>query len=204
MNKLFNFTENHFLSLLKQKIPLDCIFLLEMLINKEDVDSEEFLPFLQRLQRKGYIDVKGELTEYGKGLYDSMSEEAVLVKVKKKVEKNDDFERWWDVYPATNDFMIHNRHFQGSQKKNIKKDDCKRIFTALCNTYKAEEIIKATEYHIYMAKEISFKKKDNQLTFIPNSERYLREKYFEAYIEKYKNSGKKTAMTDNNDLTVEI
>lgn len=197
MTELFNLPTAHFQSLISQKIPLDCIYLLEMINNGENIDSEEFLSFLQRLQRKGYIDVHLKMTKYGEELYKSLFEEIVAVKVKKAVEKNDDFEKWWSIYPATNDFEINGKHFQGSQKKNIRKDECKKLFTILCNSFKAEDIIVATEYHINTAKEISYKKRENQLTYITNSERYLRERYFEAYIEKAKNYKPKPETTND-------
>lgn len=195
MQELFSLSTGNFQSLLKQKIPLDCIYLLEMINNGEETDSEEFLPFLQRLQRKGYIDVHLKMTKHGEELYKSLFEEKVYVKPK-KAEKNSDFERWWAIYPATNDFEINNKHFQGSQKKNIKKDQCATLFNILCNSFTAEDIIRATEYHIFTAKQISYKKGENQLTYIPNSERYLREKYFEGYIDKYKKLGKKQENKD--------
>lgn len=194
MTKLFNFTEGHFDSLLKQKIPLECIFLLEMLVNERDVDNEPYLSYLQRLQRKGYIDGKQQLTEYGTALYKSLFENVVAVKPKRAIVKDDLFEVWWsECYPSTNDFTIEGRHFQGTQRKNIKREDCKRLFAALCNSFAPEDILEATKYHIQTAKEISLKKRQNQLDYIPNSERYLREKYFEPYISKYKaNKGKQT------------
>lgn len=193
MTKLFNFTEGQFDSLLKQKIPLECVFLLEMLVDKANVDDESYLPYLQRLQRKGYIDGKQQLTEYGTALYKSLFENVVAVKPKIIAIKNDLFEKWWEIYPATNDFEINGRHFQGSQVKRIQKAECQKMFSVLSNSYRPEDIIDATAYHINNAKEVSFKKKDNQLTYVTNSLRYLREKYFEPYIEKVKKTNKPTA-----------
>lgn len=190
MTKLFNFTEGHFDSLLKQKIPLECIFLLEMLVNERDVDNEPYLSYLQRLQRKGYIDGKQQLTEYGKALYKSLFEDVVAVKPKRAVEKNDLFEKWWETYPATNDFEINGRHFQGSQVKRVQKAECQKMFNVLSNSYKPEDIIDATAYHIKNAKEVSFKKRENQLTYVTNSLRYLTQKYFEPFIGKLKKEEK--------------
>jgi hypothetical protein len=186
MTELFNLSTAHFHSLLKQKLPLDCIYLLEMINNGEEIDSEEFLPLLQRLQRKGYISAHLKMTEYGNKLYNSLFEEIVFIKPKQTIAKNDKFSDWWTIFPATNDFEINGKHFQGSQKKNIKREECHNIFNILCNSFSPDDIIAGTNYHIQTAKEISFKKKENQLTYIPNSLRYLKEKYFEGYIEKAK------------------
>lgn len=112
------------------------------------------------------------------------------------------FDQWWTIYPATNDFEINGRHFKGSQKKNVNKGQCKEIFDRYVKLklFLAEDIIRATEYHINLAKELSLKKGENQLTYITNSERYLREKYFEPYIEKSK---KKKKVVNDGDYSTE-
>ena len=189
MTKLFNFTVAHYSSLCKHKIPLDAIFILEMIKEELPIDNEDFMSTLQKLQRKGYVDMKGILTSYGEELYQSfhnpVSEE---IKVKKRIiTPGDKFEQWWEVYPASNYFTINNREFQGTQNKRIKKEECRKLFNVLCSSeYNSDEVIKATAFHIKTAMELSFKTKQNQLSYIPNSERYLREKYFAPYIDKIK------------------
>lgn len=187
MNSLFNFSVEHFRTLCKQKMPLECIFLLEMIKYEVDVDNQDYITGLQRLQRKGYIDSKGKLTQYGEELYNSMWEDAVETKVqKRKKVDGSKFEEWWAVYPTTNFFEIEGREFKGTQNKRIKKEECEKLFTLLCVSLSPDDIIKATAFHIQTAKEISYKKKENQLTYIANSERYLREKFFEPYLERAK------------------
>lgn len=197
--KLFNINEDHFLSLSRKKIPLNALYLLEMIKLEKEPDDESYMPMLQWLQRKGYIDNKQKMTQYGEELYNSLFIEGEKIVAKRtKKEKNTLFDKWWEeIYPATNDFEIEGKHFPGSQKKNVKKEECERLFIVLCNSFRGEDIILATKYHIDMAKRISSKKGENQLTYITNSERYLRERYFEPYIEKAKNYKPKSEGTND-------
>jgi len=193
MTKLFNFTQAHYSSLCKQKIPLDCMFILEMIKEEQDIDNEEFLPFIQRLQRKGYIDIHNNLTSYGEELYESMKNEVVTeVKTRKRPRVNGEkFDEWWETYPATNNFTIQNTDFKGTQNKRIKKDECKRLFNVMCSSeFDPDDVILATKHHLQTAMELSLKRRENQVSFIPNSERYLRERYFEPYIKLYKEKQK--------------
>jgi hypothetical protein len=94
------------------------------------------------------------------------------------------FDEWWAIFPSTDYFEINGRVFKGSRKMNIKKGECKLIFDRYVELglFLADDIIKATDYHIMLSKEESLKKGQNKLSFITNSERYLRERYFEPYI----------------------
>lgn len=196
----FGFDGAHYSFLKKNKIPVGAIFILECII-KNRVIPEGGMDDLQWLQRKGYIALSGlAATLAGEELYCIMFEDNVPAKPAKKAAtvKNDDFETWWDIFPATNGFEINGREFKGVRALRQKKEECRRKFFELTQKFKVEEIIGATKVHFQLAKEISWKKGENQLTYIPNSERYLRERVFEPYISKI---GKKEEKTD---LTVDI
>lgn len=162
------------------------MYLLEQLIEKEDVsalDDIASLSAIATLQRKGYVNTKLEVTDAGNKLYLSLSEHIEVIK-REKI-KDDKFEEWWDCYPATDAFEYKGKEFKGTQKKNIKKDECKVLFNKLIHSgLDADKIISATKYHIDSAKSLSLRKGTNQLSFVYNSERYLREKMFEPFIGK--------------------
>jgi len=183
--KLFHITIEQVVRLEKMKIPIGSVILLEIMNEGKEV-PEDMLKHLQYLQRKGYVDIKGSISKFGKELYDSLFLPAEQVKTAKKkaVDKEDDFEKWWNVYPATNHFTHKNKEFKGVQNKRIRKEDCRKLFFACTNgATSPEDLIRATKYHFETAKDLSVKSGDNQLSYIPNSERYLREKRYEAYIE---------------------
>lgn len=185
-------SQGHFQNLNKAGLTLNSIYLLEQIINQVDIsglDDRHSLSALQTLQRKGYVDIKMEVTQTGLELYQSLGTEILVTK---KIKKQDDkFEEWWNIYPSTDDFEINGRHFKGSQKKNIKKDECLVLFNKLINSgFTADDIIRATKYNIDNAKSLSLRKGTNQLSFITNSERYLREKCFEPFILKVQSKTK--------------
>lgn len=185
-------SQGHFQNLNKAGLTLNSIYLLEQIINQADIsglDDRHSLSALQTLQRKGYVDIKMQVSQTGLELYQSLDTEILVTK---KIKKQDDkFEEWWNVYPATDDFEINGRHFKGSQKKNIKKDECLVLFNKLINSgFTPDDIINATKYNIDNAKNLSLRKGTNQLSFITNSERYLREKCFEPFISKVQSKTK--------------
>lgn len=194
MNKLFNINEGHFLSLCKKKIPLASIYLLEMIKQGKEPEDDSYMANLQWLQRKGYIDNKQKITEYGEELYKNLFIEEATVEVKKtKKEKNNLFERWWSAFPSSDGFEINGKIFKGTRKLTQKKGDCERLFNVLINSqFTGEQIIQATKVHVGNLIENSFKSRRNALTYLPNSERYLREKLFEPFIGKEVEENKQT------------
>lgn len=163
----------------------DAISLLQFIKEEEELDEEhaKTQSILSLLERKQLI-VDNKLTVLGQDLLNNLVLEEILPKFK----KSNKFEDWWRAYPATDSFNLDGRSFLGSQSKRIKKDLCKVQFNKLVNEgFLAEDIIEATKYHIDQAKKLSLKKGTSQLTFVPNSERYLRESLFEPYIDLLKN-----------------
>lgn len=209
--KIFNLEVAHFIHIKKLRIPIEHIFVLEILFLAKDGDGfpPEFLTPMQFLERKGYIDVQGKTTQAGKDLLAVLSSPAseLLKKDVKKAKKTnteekDSFEEWWKIYPGTDYFEHKGRTFKGTQSKKMKKEECRRLFIIMCNSnFTAEEIIRATRFHVDMAKDTSYKKGENQISFIANSERYLRERKFEPFISL---SLKQEIKEQETDLTVNL
>lgn len=158
----------------------------EMLLNQPHI--------VQSLERKGWIEKDGKPTVFGKDIYNQLcisNNTNKEVDIKKKVQENfssklEGFEEWWNIYPTTNTFIAPNGNkFSGTQVKRVKKDACQDVWLTLVNKdFTAQDIIKSTEYHFNIVKSISGKTGKNELTFIPNSLRYLRERVFEPFINK--------------------
>lgn len=143
------------------------------------------------LIRKGYLTSEDKVTELGKSLLIRGKIDKVIAENKAEVKKavakiKTDFDKWWEAYPSSNYFVHRGVEFKGIQSKRIKKPLCKQHFQSFVDggLFTAEEIIRATEFHIAMAKDMSVNRRDNQLSFIPNSERYLREQFFVPFIGK--------------------
>lgn len=178
--------QGNFLSLNKQKITLTCVYLLEQLIEGKDIgglDDLASLSALSTLQRKGFVNTKGEVTDLGNKLYLSLASDIQVVK-REKI-KDDKFEEWWSNFPSGDGFEYKGREFKGTRKLTIKKEDCRVLFEKLVHSgTDADKIINATKTHIETAKSLSLRKGSNQLSFIMASERYLRERCFEPFLGK--------------------
>ena len=169
------------------------VFLYNREVLKESVHPKVKV-WIQSLVRKQFMTEDFDLTSKGQELIEKLNsleknEQVVTpietVSIKSTKEK---FKEWWKVYPSTNNFEYKGKKFMGTQKKNLKKEACEQLFSKYIvnREFTAEEIIEATRYHINLAMEESFKTGINKLDFVPNSERYLRERYFEPYIKIYK------------------
>lgn len=186
-----NITLEKYIKILDAGYSLDVLYLLKLI--KEGVDITEAIlhprvdAINQMLLRKQLVTDDNKVTMSGEDLLGYLEEDDTSTKGIVKRLKTNDFEKWWVTYPSTNMFTYKTKTFKGTQNKRIKKIECRQLFNKYLNEgFTADDIINATEYHFEVAKDVSFKKGENQLSFIANSERYLREKMFEPYIEIYK------------------
>lgn len=179
-----NITSQQLEQIYSQGLSMDIVWILQLL-DKEVIIIEEASDkvknYIQTCLRKQLITEDLKLTLKGQEVIKQLigGEE---IKAKKREKSQFDF--WWEIYPSTNCFSVKGKSFDGTQKKNIRKDDCRAKFNKYVESgeFTAEDIISATQFHIQMCMDQSFKKKENQLTFCPNSLRYINEKYFEPYI----------------------
>ncbi len=203
--KLFNLSPYHFMEVIGKGFDFNYIYLLSLVDEGYEISSfknSKIEAIIQSLVRKELITDNHKITQTGKDLLEFCNSSKRL-QLNKLSENKEDFEKWWSEYPASNNFSYNGKLFEGSQSKRIQKDDCKILFNKLINSgYKPEDIIGATKYHIELTKKLSFTKKDNQLSYVYNSARYLREKSFEAYIEIYKQKVVKPEEKSNLDTVI--
>ena len=160
----------------------DVVSFLLFLQSGEQLDENhpKTKALLSLMERKELI-IESKITVKGEELLNNLDQFGEILIKEVKIDK---FSEWWAIYPSTDGFVLDGRKFEGSQSKRIKKDVCKKTFNKLINSgLDADDIINATKYHIEQAKKLSLKKGSSQLSYIGNSERYLREAMFEPYIE---------------------
>lgn len=196
-----NITLEKYIKVLDAGYSLDILYLLKLLKEGVNISKEILHPKIgaihQMLLRKALATEENKITVDGEDLLAYLEEDGEKVKEIVKRVKAEGFDKWWTTYPATNMFLYKGKTFPGTQSKRIKKDDCKKLFQKIVNEgIPSEDIIGATEYHFQVAKDLSWKEGKNQISYIGNSERYLREKMFEPFIELYKNKTK-THTTSN-------
>jgi hypothetical protein len=195
--KPFNFKK-----LMEAGMELSWMYLLELSLLDYDVNvfaTGKLLNVLQTLIRRQLITKEGKITEEGKHVLEEMEEEGRGHVKKRAVEKGTKFKEWWNVFPISDAFEYKGKTFQGIRRMKTAEMNCEIQFNKLINEgMNADDVINATITHIEQAKSLSYKRGANQLTFIPSSERYLREKCFEPYI----GSGKKREEETSNDTFI--
>lgn len=170
------------------------ILFLQMLANGEEIDLDhpKSAAILSVLERKELI-LGTEITQKGTTILNGIE-----ISSKNSAKKEDLFSKWWEIYPSTDAFTLDGRKFMGTQSKKLKKVDCKKLFdAAIKEGTSPEDIIRATAYHIEQAKKLSLKKGESQLSYIPNSERYLRNKVYEPFIDASKEETKEIKYQSN-------
>lgn len=189
--KPFNIDVAHFVRLKKVKIQFEALYVLHLIVNNVPLPPEA-LNSKDWLRRKGYITDNLDVTVYGKELHASLTGNVTTelrnavnaAKVSKEKDiQQDSFDKWWAVFPASSYFEWKGKTFKGTRTLKTGKENCRKLFTVLCNShFRAEDIIRATKYHMDAKREESVVKRINQIDFVANSERYLRERMFEPFI----------------------
>lgn len=186
MSKLFKITYFHFKALKEQGYSLDSLFILHLIDSGIDIaqlgDHRADL-LREGLIRKNLITSDNKITDVGQKLLLFCETKAKKLKLPKVEDKF--FDEWWDSFPSTNFFEYKGKQFIGSQSKRVKGTECRSLFNQMVTSgeFTAEEIIKATKFHINLTKEQSFSEGKNGLTYISNSYTYLQQKKFQPFIE---------------------
>jgi hypothetical protein len=212
ISSLFNIQTFEFIELISSGISLDQIYLLELAEKNADLqellkDNLQGLGSLQALVRRGYI-IDGAISEAGQKLLNYIREAAgPTVRLKKRASMSEDeFETFWQAYPATDTIVINDRIvMKGTRalRKGDKQDLRVKLSKILLEgKYSLEDIIRALRFEVKQKVDESLKKKENKLSFMQNISSYINQRTFEAYIEisKLKDSGStpspKTFITD--------
>lgn len=190
-----NITLEKYMKILDAGYSLDVLYLLKLIKDGVDITAALLHPRIdainQTLLRKQLITDENIVTVSGDDLLGYLEGNEDDKGIVKRLKTND-FDRWWLIYPSTNMFTYKNKVFKGTQNKRVKKIECRALFNRYLNEgYTAEDIINGTEFHFQVAKDLSWKKGENQLSFIANSLRYLKEQMFSPYIDLYKENTNK-------------
>lgn len=194
MNPQLNLTIHfsHFEQIIKNAYTLDMVFLLKLAEQEVDIKSlcegsAKLEALHQGIIRKGLITEEGRLTLSGKNVLNFLNEEiAPETKLQKKVSiDEDEFEKWWKVYPGTDTFIHKDKKFTGTRSLRKDKETCKlKLFKILDEgEHTIDDIITALEYEVLQKKENSVKSGSNKMTFMQNSLTWLNQRSFEPFIE---------------------
>lgn len=190
-------TPFHFEELLKKGFSLDTIFMLKMIQDQVDIKpfiegSPKIAALYQSLIRKALIsDTDDKIISLGQELLIFIDS-----KISKKIVRNKTdpttFDSWWNSYPGTDTFIHKGVTFQGARSLRVNRDECRTKFDKIIleGEYTPEVMVEALLYDVLQKKEISFKKRENKLSYMQNSLTYLNQKSFEPFIELIKSGAK--------------
>lgn len=184
-----NITPNKFLEIIKKGYNLDILYILELIKENKDItslitDSVKTNAIVGSLIRKGLITFDHKITIPGKDLlnfFDNVIEEKFI---KKKIDNND-FETWWKVFPATDNFKYKGKTFTGSRALKKSKEECKIKFNKILleGEYTVDQLIKALKSEIKQKMENSISKGENKLSFMQGTLPYLNQRTYESFID---------------------
>jgi len=180
---------------------LHIIALLQLLHNGENVPNQAiFTKAEAKSLRKGLIS-EGKVTKIGKELLEFLKASDEVKFEKKKIDDNE-FLRWWECFPKHDSFEYKGRSFIGSRGLRTKRDDCKIKLNAILASgkYNIEDIVRATEYDIFLKKEASYKTGQNKLSYLQNSFTYLNQLSFDPFVEISKSQEKKEEIFTGTDI----
>jgi len=197
LNLILNFS--HFEQIIKNGYTLDMVFILKLAEQDVDIlalcgESAKLQALHQAVVRKGLITQDNKLTLSGQNILNFLKEEIEPgTKLQKKVSiDEDDFEKWWKVYPGTDTFTHKGKTFSGTRSMRVRKEECKvKLFNILDEgEHKLEDIISALEYEVLQKKELSIKTNSNRMSYMQNSLTWLNQRTFEPFIELIKEGHK--------------
>jgi len=189
--ELFTLTIEQFAQVIELGVPLEALFVMECIIQGTNpalhIKSQRLGGITQLLTRKNYLSKEGTITPLGKKFYDTLRcggmELEIAVK-EIKDQSNSSFEVWWKVFPATDGFEYRGQKFEKTRALRTGESVCRILFEKNSTTtaYTAEQIIEATKAHLELVKRQSIKTGTNKMSFINNSQTYLRNRIYEAFM----------------------
>lgn len=153
------------------------------------ITSPKLLGWRQTLERKGYIDIKGDITKDGRDLLSQLSSgNSLTVKRQRRLKREqiiNSFDLWWKVYPATDTFEYKGKAFRGTRALRTSKLECTIKFGAIISQgeYTVEEMIAALEEEKKYKMIDSLNTGKNKMSYFQNSATYLNQRTFEPWIE---------------------
>jgi len=177
---LANISLGQILWLHKNKLNLSHLKYIESILSGEEVPTSTLLT---HLEKQGVV-FKGEVTDYGKEIYEtfkSIPPDVKIIKRKPKVEPQDPiFDKWWDNYPRT----TSHSGFVGTRNLRVKKDVCRTLFRQIIEEgkYTLAQLIEAVNREVNARKTESVSTGKNEMHYMKGTESYLRSRQFENYM----------------------
>lgn len=182
-------TDIHFIELQKKGYTIDMVLILSWVNKNLSIEhivasSKKIEAIYKTMKRKGLVTEEDKVSKKGMDILTFVSKKTNKTLIKEK-PKTTDFDKWWEIFPSNDKFVVRNKSFGPTRAFKTNKDGCRLLFNkmVLDKEYTAEQIINATLYDVNLKKERSFKKNSNQLKFLQNSHTYLYQKTFSGFVD---------------------
>lgn len=168
----------------ENKLSLSHVKYMELLLNNEGIPQDKLYNDLVKLG----IIFDEKITEHGKSLYEvflTIEGDVNIKKIKAVKRVNEEFERWWEVFPSTP--SIPNRYVSTRTMK-VKKDSCQTIFEhiqAEPEYIGIDEMIRLLQLEVRLRTEESSpnKRNRNELEFMKGTLSYLNSRGWKVWLE---------------------
>lgn len=175
---LGNITLSQVIWLRKQKLTLSHLKYIELMLDGQEVPQDAYYTSMEKIG----IVFRGEVTEFGKQIYNTFPTVNDNVKLTKKKVKvvDDEFEVWWNNYPPTPNWGVHT----STRNLRVKKDECQVKFRAILNEgkYTVSDLIRAVNNEVNARKKDSQRTGKNEMEYMKGTETYLNSRQFEVYV----------------------
>ena len=162
----------------KQKLTLSHLKYIEELILGNEVPEDTYCISMEKIG----IVFRGEVTDFGKEIYETFQKVNDNVKLTKKKVKviDEEFEEWWKNYPTT----PNHGAFVSTRNLRNKKDECQKLFRDILNEnkYHLSDMIRAVNLEVIARKADSIRTSKNEMNYMKGTESYLNSRQFEVYI----------------------
>jgi len=141
---------------------------------------------LQSLKRKGLCTESFRVTSAGEELVKfAFSEEMRDIPRVRREDGNSFYTQWLRAFPCTDGFSWRGRTFSKTRTLRKNTEKCRDLFFKILREgeYTAEELCGAIIAESLAKMEDSYRRGENKMSFITNSESYLRQRIFEGFME---------------------
>lgn len=171
----------------KNKLTLSHVKYMELLLNNQEIPQDKYYTDLNKLG----IIFGENITDHGKNIYETfltIEGDVDIKKIKAVKRVNEEFERWWKVYPATASLP----NFVSIRILRVAKDHCQTLYEGLQaeeNFIGTDEMIRLLQLEVKLrtAQSAPDKRNKNELEFMKGTESYLNSRAWEVWLEWEKN-----------------
>lgn len=178
----------NFYELLNQGYSLDQIYLL--LEMKRGVSGFPVSPrvrmIIQFLIRKGLCTEEFTVTMAGEEVIKMMlAKEAVTLVKRSRDEAASYYARWLKAFPVSDGFSYRGKTFPKTRVLRRNTEKCRELFHKLMREgeYTCDDLCRAIIAESLAKMDNSIRQGENKMSYITNSESYLRQRIFEGFME---------------------